>query len=123
MLACIAVGNVVIASIAGQRFEYGVLRAIGAPRSMLAKLVLGQTLLIALTGCVIGTGLGHELAWLNQMMRSHLLGMEYHVGPQWDVLAWGWSMVVSVGLIAALLPVCRLVVIKPRTLLAGGHPV
>ena len=120
VLAAMAVGSVIMAHMLDHQYEYGVLRAVGTPRSMLARLIAGQISLIAGTGCVVGTGLGLELAWLNRIVRRHVIGLEYKLQVPWDVLAWGWATVIVLAWLAALPAVCRLLSRRPRALLAAG---
>ncbi|MBC7833730.1 MAG: hypothetical protein H7Y88_01340, partial [Phycisphaerales bacterium] len=55
LVACLGVANLIIAGIQARGFEFGVLRAIGAQRGLIARLVMGEAVLIALSACVLGT--------------------------------------------------------------------
>lgn len=120
VIACLGVGNLILASIAGRRFEYGVLRAIGAPRGMLGRLVAGETILVALTGCLVGTALGLHLALIGRGFHRRLVGLIYELHFPLDVTAWGWAAVLGAALAAAMPAIVRLVRQQPRDLLAEG---
>ena len=121
LIASAAVANLIAANLGARRFEYGVLRAVGAPRGLLARLVVGETLLVSLTGCMVGTGLGMELAMLNRVLRNRLFGMVYELQVPWDVLAWSWLVVILLALFVAAPSIVRLILTTPRVLLAAGQ--
>src|SRR4029079_4177935 len=79
IIACLGVGNLILANIAARRYEYGVLRAMGASRGMLGRIVAAETLLVALVGCIVGTGLGIQLAATGQSLHRRLVGLVYSI--------------------------------------------
>lgn len=119
LIACFGVGNLILANIAARQFEYGVLRATGASRGLLGRLIAAEALLVALTGCVVGTGLGLTIALIDKSFHTRLLGLEYATRIPWDVMGMGWSIVVGLALAASIPGILRLVLTHPRTLLAG----
>ena len=100
-IACLGVGNLVLANLAARQYEYGVLRAIGAERWLLGRLVLGESLLVALTGCAVGIALGLEASFIAREMHRRLLGLDYSIQVPWDVLAYGSLTVVGLALLAS----------------------
>jgi putative ABC transport system permease protein len=118
-IAAIGVGNLIIANIASRRFEYGVLRSVGAGRFLLARLVAAETVIVALAGSVVGTTLGLQLAWIGQSFHQRILGITYTPELAWDVVGWGSCVVVGMALLAALPAITRLVLTPPRSLIAG----
>lgn len=118
LIGCVGVGHLVLANLHARRFEYGVLRAVGAPRNLLARLVLGETLLVALAGCVTGTLLGLHLAEAVHSLRRLIVGIRYDTQPAWDVITWGAAVVITLALLATLPAVWRLCATSPRALLA-----
>jgi putative ABC transport system permease protein len=119
IMACLGVGNLILASLAARWFEMGVLRAVGATPLMLGRLVAAQTLLIGLVGCVTGTALGVALANIARMLHQHLLGIEYTLHPPWRAIAWGSAIVLAAAVIAALPAIVRAATAHPRKLLAA----
>jgi len=118
ILACLGVGNLIVAEVTSRRFEFGVLRAVGSRRGLLGRLVAGQTLIIALIGCAAGTILGVEFALIERGFHSRLVGIEYAPHLPWDVIAWGSLVVMAAALIAALPAIWWLMRQRPRALLA-----
>jgi len=118
VLACLGVGNLIVAEVTSRRFEFGVLRAVGCRRGLLGRLVAGQTLLVALVGCAAGTILGLEFALIERGFHIRLVGIAYALRPSWDVIAWGTLAVAGAALVAALPAIWWLMRQRPRALLA-----
>ncbi|MGB2824042.1 MAG: ABC transporter permease, partial [Phycisphaerae bacterium] len=118
ILACLGVGSLIVAEVTARRFEFGVLRAIGAQRGLLGRLVVGHTLIVALVGCTAGTMLGVELALVERCFHRRLLGAEYALHLPADVIAWGAFAVAAAALIAAVPAIWKLMHYSPRALFA-----
>ncbi len=118
LVACLGVANLIIAGIQARTFEFGVLRAIGAQRGLLARLVLGEALLIALTACVVGTAMGIQGAWAGQRMYEKMLGLLLQLQVPVDAVAAGWCVLTLITVAAALPAVLALLKKEPRELLA-----
>ncbi len=118
-VACFGVANIIIASIDARQFEFGVLRAIGAPRGLLSRLVLGEALIIAITASIIGTMMGMQGSWAGQRLYALLLGLVLELRPPWGAIAVGWGIMAATSLGAALPAVVRLAKRRPRDLLAS----
>ena len=118
LLACLGVANLTVAEVTARRFEFGVLRAVGAQRGLLGRFVAAQTVIVALVGCAAGTGLGMQLALIGRAFSRRLLGLEYAPRLPWDVVAWGALALIAAALLAAL-PAMRYVMRQqPLALLA-----
>ena len=65
-VAVISLGFVamLVASFESRRQEFAVLRAVGATRFQLAKVLIGEALGVAVVGVALGLGLGAPLGWL-----------------------------------------------------------
>jgi len=118
-LSCLGSGNLVIASLSVRRFEFGVLRAIGGSRGMIVRVLLAETVLVALVGCVLGTSLGLVLAAYGRVFHERLFGLSYAITPAWDVVGWGAAAVILAALLAAAPALHRLARTAPRELLAS----
>lgn len=121
LLACVAVGNVLIANVAARRFEYGIIRAVGGRAGMLLRLILAESVLLAITAMVLGTALGLHEAAIGVVMYRDLAGLilELHVPIAPMLIAWG--VVLLLAMMAALPAGWRLVRATPRQLLASGR--
>jgi len=119
VIACFGVSNLIVAEVTSRRFEYGVLRAVGGQRALFGRLVAAQTLLMALTGCVIGCAAGIEFAHIDRTFYRRLSGLVYSVQTPWDVLLAGSAAAIAAAMLAALPTLWRLTREHPRVLLAA----
>ncbi|MCA9288089.1 MAG: ABC transporter permease, partial [Phycisphaerales bacterium] len=102
-----------------RRFEFGVLRAVGAQSGLLVRLVLGEALLIALSASVLGTLMGIQAAYAGTRLHALLFGILIHLRPPIGAIAAGWAFVFALTLAAAAPSVRRLARREPRELLAA----
>ncbi len=120
LVACFGVANLIVAAIQMRQFEFGVLRAIGAQRGLVARLVLGEAVIIAGGACVLGTVMGMQGAWAGQHVNSVLMGIELkRWTPPLDATAAGWAAVLIITLLASGPAVWRLARRQPRELLGA----
>ncbi len=119
VMACFGVGNIVIAGIDARRFEFGVLRAIGAEGKTLMRLVLAEVIVIALAACVLGTATGLQGAATGLMFQREVLGLSPRFIAPIGPIAIGWAMLISLTLLAAAPAAVALARRAPRELLAA----
>ncbi|MFN0134408.1 MAG: FtsX-like permease family protein [Phycisphaerales bacterium] len=101
LIACCGVANLVVAGIHARQFEFGVLRAVGARRGLLTRLVLAEVLLVGLTACVVGTLMGLQGSWAGQRIHALLMGLALELRPPIGPIALGWATVITLALLAA----------------------
>jgi putative ABC transport system permease protein len=121
MLACFAVGNVVVAGIAARRQEFGVLRAVGATPSLLLRVILGEVLAIAFAAIVSGFGLGIHLAWMATRLYHDLAGLDLKVTLSPLPLAIGCLVLLVLTALAATPAGVHLMRRPARELLAAAR--
>lgn len=119
LVACFGVANLIVAGIQARQFEFGVLRAIGAQRGLLTRLVLGEAVLIGLAACFVGTTMGVHASWGGQHMYEILLGLLLTVRIPLGPTAAGWATVLLVTIGAATPAVFALSRKQPRELLGA----
>lgn len=90
LLASMAMASIVVAGVESRRWELGIMRAVGADRPVVTRLVLGETALLSLTGCLLGTGLGAAMAWMDTFQIRDLLGVELRFMLPLRPIAAGW---------------------------------
>lgn len=121
MLACIAMANVMMAAIHGRRHEYGLLRAVGAHRTMLARIIFSEVLLVAITAGFVGITLGLHLARVGNIFYRDLGGIDvpmvYPVAPA----SIGWIVMILLTLLAVTPAVRKLMRSQPALLLSAGR--
>lgn len=108
LVACFGVANLIIAEINARRYEMGVLRAVGASKGQLVRLITAQALIIALTACVLGTGLGIQAAWGGREMNRRVIGIDLDSAIPLDAIAIAWGAAITLSLLAAAPSAMRL---------------
>jgi putative ABC transport system permease protein len=119
LVAGFGVANLIIAGIHARQFEFGVLRAVGAHRGVILRLVLAEAVIIALAASIIGTLMGTQAVFAGQKLDAALLGLSLSVRPPLGPIALGWAFVFTMTLGAALPAVLALAKRSPRTLLSA----
>ncbi len=117
LVASFGVANLIVAGIQARQFEFGVLRAIGAERGQISRLVLGEALIVALAACVVGTIMGVQAAWAGQKMNEAMLGLELTLNVPLGPTAMGWVITGLITLGAAGPSIWSLSRKHPRQLL------
>jgi putative ABC transport system permease protein len=96
VVGCLGIANALAVAVEERRREVGTLRAIGMRRREVARLVMGEAVVLGMLGVLLGLGLGTLLSylWVTLHVR-HILGwtIGYHFAP----------MGTLVGVVAALL--------------------
>ncbi len=108
LVACFGVANLIIAEINARRYEMGVLRAVGASKGQLVRLITAQALIIAMSACVLGTGLGVQAAWGGREMNRRVIGIDLESALPIDAIALAWACAIVLSLIAAAPSAMRL---------------
>jgi putative ABC transport system permease protein len=117
IIASFGVANIIIAGVQARTYQFGVLRAIGAQRWLLGRLVIGEAIIIALAACLLGTALGLQAAWGGQNVTSSTIGVEFGFRPPYAAMAWAWLTVAIITVGAAAPTAWALVRKQPRQLL------
>lgn len=118
-VACLGVANLIIAGVHARRFEFGVLRAVGAGRGLLARLVLAEAAIVALAACVLGTFMGVQGAFGGTRLNRVIWGLELEALPPPGPVALGWLAVFLFTLGAAGPTATALTRRRPRELLGA----
>ena len=119
LIASVGVANLIVAEIHARRYEFGVLRAIGSQRGMLARFIAAQTLVIAAIACIAGTLLGIQIAYVGKIFHERLVGVTYGWQMPWAVILGGCAVVLLLAVAAAGPPMIRLMR-KPTTQLLAA---
>jgi putative ABC transport system permease protein len=119
IVASLGVANVIAAGIAARTFEFGVLRAVGGTRHLLARLILAESLLIAAAACILGTLAGLQGSIAGQRFQKLVVGIETSFAPPWRAIAIGCVFVIVVCVAASIPSVISLLRRRPRELLAA----
>jgi putative ABC transport system permease protein len=108
LIACANVANLMLVRTLGRRKEIAIRSALGASRSRVLQQVLSESVLLALTGGMLGLLIAH----FGVRLISAFLANQLSVSPEINLDGWvlGFTLVVSVltGVLAGLAPALRL---------------
>lgn len=121
IIASLGVANMVIASTHARRFEFGVLRAIGAGRGQLVRIVLAEITVVALTAGILGSVAGLHYVFMATRIDHTMIGLTTPFAIVAAPLAVGLGVTLLLGWLAAIVPAIRAALSAQRTLLAGGR--
>ena len=119
LIASLGVANVIINSVEQRRYEFGVLRAVGARRGMLARMIAVEAVLIAIAAGILGTLMGLQLSLAAQYLHRALLGVVWDLRPPLLPILAGCGIVLVICLLASVPAVVRLNRLRPRELLSS----
>ena len=119
LIGSLGVGNIVVTSIDARRFEFGVLRAIGAGRWAVARLITAEVLLIAAVATVLGTLMGVQGAYAGTRLYALVAGLELRPIPPLGVIAIGAAALFAISLAVTAPMILALARQHPRQLLSA----
>jgi ABC-type antimicrobial peptide transport system permease subunit len=97
------------------------LRAVGAQRRLIWRLIGAEVTLLALTGALTGTLMGLHLAWVSAGFYRDLAGLPVRLVVPYVPAAIGWLVLVVLALLAAVPAVLSITRKRPSVLLAAGR--
>jgi putative ABC transport system permease protein len=111
LLSAVGIYGLMAFSVEQRTQELGIRMALGAPRSQLRNMVLGQGMVLTLFGVVIGLG---AALWLTRFLASFLFGVK-----AWDPMAFVFTPLLlgAVALAATWIPAVRATKVDPMTAL------
>jgi putative ABC transport system permease protein len=119
LVASFGVANLIAAGIIARRYEFGVLRAMGATRGLVARLIFAEAVIVALGSCVLGTLMGFEGAFTGRRLDRMLLGIELTFKAPWGAMSAGWALLTLICLCATWPAVVGVSRRTPRELLGA----
>jgi len=110
-MGAVGVMNTTLMSVFERTREFGVLRAVGWSRGRLMIMVMGEALVIALAGAVVGTGLGFVAIQVIKQL-PQVVGF-FH--PVYPASVFGQALGVAVGMafFGVIYPAARAALLKP----------
>ena len=121
LLACFAVGNIVAAGISAKKYEYGVLRAIGGSRWLVARAIFGEVVVMGVLASIAGIVLGIYLADIGMSLHRDLAGDELGFRLPVPAMILGSCVVILLALLASTPPVLSLLRKSTRELISAGR--
>jgi len=119
LVASLGVANLIVAAIESRRFEFGVLRAVGAYRGTVCRLVLAEAIVVAIAACFVGVAMGIQGSYGGVRLNAAIMGVELFLRPQPLPILAGCAILITLTLLAATPAVLALSRRQPRELLAA----
>ncbi len=115
------VANLFLARATAREREMGVRTALGASRAQIVRLVLAETLLVALIGGAAGIGIAYLGVDAFVALGPDSIPRLGEIGVDWRVLGFGIGTSLLTGLLFGVVPAVRMSGVDPReTLQEGG---
>ncbi|MGC8624489.1 MAG: ABC transporter permease [Phycisphaerae bacterium] len=121
LLAATAVAAMTAAAIRQRRYEFGVLRAVGASRWQLLRIVFAELTLIVTAASILGCLLGQYLALMATLVDHRLAGFDSRYVLAWPDMGIAALTTAIVTLAAGFIPAWRAAIVGVRSLLAPGR--
>lgn len=107
IVAALGVGNLMTANVASRTREIAMLRAIGATKGQIVRLVIGEALVLGTLGSILGLALGLHAAHGMNSMTVAIWGYQPTWTIPWDLVLPGIAFTMGVCLIAGIIPARR----------------
>lgn len=104
IVAALGVANLMTANVASRMKQIAILRAVGATRGQVLRMVIGESLVLGLLGGALGLALGLHLAYNTRIMTTRMWGFDAPVTVPWDMMALSLGLTVGLCLLAGTLP-------------------
>jgi bifunctional DNA-binding transcriptional regulator/antitoxin component of YhaV-PrlF toxin-antitoxin module len=103
-VAAIGIGNLMMVSVHARARQIAILRAVGAVRSQILRLVLTEAITLALLGCAMGLALGFQQAHTVNQLAGELSGVYLECLIPFGTLLLSIGLTVGVCVLAGLGP-------------------
>jgi ABC-type lipoprotein release transport system permease subunit len=107
IVAALGVGNLMMANVVSRTRQIAMLRAIGATREQITRLVMGEALVLGILGCLLGVALGLHMAESMSEMTERIWGYQAVWTIPHDLVSAAIGFTLGVCLVAGLIPALR----------------
>jgi len=107
IVAALGVGNLMSANVASRTREIAMLRSLGATKSQIVRLVIGEALVLGTLGSALGLTLGLHAARTMGFITKSIWGYEPKWTIPWDLVGPGVVFTVLICLVAGIIPARR----------------
>ncbi len=107
VVAAVGIGNLMMVSVHMRSREIAVLRAVGAQKSQIVRLVLAEAITLGLLGSVIGVALGFHSAYSDNRVAKTLIEVSLEFIAPVGTIALSVALTVTVCLLAGIFPARR----------------
>jgi putative ABC transport system permease protein len=103
-VAALGVANLMMVSVASRTRQIAILRAIGATKSQVVRLVFAEAVTLGLLGCLIGGILGVHASHSATVITERIVGIPFPLVIPWPNMISGMVLTVAVCVLAGILP-------------------
>ncbi|MBL8878615.1 MAG: ABC transporter permease, partial [Phycisphaerales bacterium] len=104
LVAIVGVANLMTANVTSRARQIAILRAVGATRGLILRMVIAEAVVLGLIGSALGLGLGVHLASNTTLMTSRMWGFEAALNLPWTYIAIACFITISLCALAGTLP-------------------
>lgn len=104
IVAALGVANLMTANVVARARQIAILRAVGATRGMVLRLVIGEAIVLGVLGSALGLVLGVHLASNITSMIERMWGYRVAMELPWEYMAAASAMTIGLCIIAGVLP-------------------
>jgi ABC-type antimicrobial peptide transport system permease subunit len=104
IVAAIGVANLMTANVASRMKQLATLRAVGATRGLVLRMVIGEALILGLLGSALGLGLGLHLAWNVTTMTERMWGYALALDVPWRLVGVAVALTIGLCIVAGVAP-------------------
>jgi hypothetical protein len=104
LVAALGVANLMMVGVSARTRQIAVLRAVGATKSQIVRLVLAEAVTLGVLGCVVGVALGVHTALSSNRVAAKVIGMPLPFTVPWGQVAVGVVLTILVCILAGIAP-------------------
>jgi len=104
IVAALGVANLMTANVASRTKQLAILRAVGATRGLVLRMVIGEALILGLLGSALGMGLGLHLVANVTTMTERMWGYDIPFEVPTDLVAAAIILTVGLCVLAGIMP-------------------
>jgi len=107
IVAALGVANLMMANVASRARQLAILRALGATKWQVTRMIIGEALVLGVLGSVIGVVLGYHGAKGMSYLIKAIYGFEAPTTIPWNWVGLGVAFTIGICLIAGIIPARR----------------
>jgi putative ABC transport system permease protein len=104
LVAALGVANLMTANVASRARQIAIMRAVGATRSQILRMVCGEALVLGVLGSALGLALGMHLAYNTRIMSERMWGFDAPAAIPWAGIGASVALTITLCLLAGMLP-------------------
>jgi putative ABC transport system permease protein len=104
LVAAVGVANLMTANVTARAKQLAILRAVGATRALVLRMVIGEALVLGLLGSALGLALGLHLAANITQLADRMWGFRVALELPWNYVITSVVLTVGLCIVAGILP-------------------